>query len=99
MHGSYIIHIHKCSKDYEVVCIMYIPLLNHVCSSISPELSPIEFQEKHMVLPLNLIDTDHHKDYAVEVLQEYGQVSEGEGVRVDSVSEGVCVNSWKLGIY
>ena len=28
-----------------------------------------------MVLMLNLIDTDHHRDYAVEILQQYGKVS------------------------
>ena len=38
------------------------------------ELSPAEYKEKHMVLTLNLIDTDHHKDYAVEILQQYGKV-------------------------
>ena len=38
------------------------------------ELSPEEYKEKHMVLTLNLIDTDHHKDYAVEILQQYGKV-------------------------
>ena len=27
-----------------------------------------------MVLMLNLIDTDHHRDYAVEILQQYGKV-------------------------
>lgn len=46
-----------------------------------PELSPREFKERHMVLPLNLLDNDHHQDYAVEVLKEYGQVRE-QGVRV-----------------
>lgn len=40
----------------------------------SAELSPEEYKEKHMVLTLNLIDTDHHKDYAVEILQQYGKV-------------------------
>ena len=45
------------------------------CIPLPPaELSPVEYKEKHMVLVLNLLDTDHHKDYAVEILQQYGKV-------------------------
>lgn len=38
------------------------------------ELSPKAMKETHMVLPLDLLNTDHHRDYAVEVLQEFGRI-------------------------
>ena len=56
-----------------------------LCTDPPTELSPAEYKEKHMVLVLNLIDTDHHRDYAVEILQQYGKVSLNFGLRLISV--------------
>ena len=37
--------------------------------------SPPEYRDCHLVLPLNLLETFKHSDYAVKVLEEFGRVS------------------------
>ena len=58
-------------SSFELVIRFLLP----ACPPPHAELSPDEYKEKHMVLKLDLNDTDYHKDYAVEILQQYGKVS------------------------
>ena len=54
------------------------------------ELSPVEFKDIHMVLPLDLLNMNSHADACIEILQQFGRVS--------SLAESILMECWNFNV-